>query len=60
MGAPERHPRWPALSPAAMLPRDMLSAQKPDSKVYGLASRLTASWMQARVMKAARASARFS
>ena len=33
---------------------------KPDSKVYGLASRLTASWMQARVMKAARVSARFS
>ena len=33
---------------------------EPDSKVYGLASRLTASWMQARVMKAARVSARFS
>ena len=33
---------------------------KPDSKVYGLASRLTASWMQASVMKAARVSARFS
>ena len=33
---------------------------EPDSKVYGLASRLTASWMQASVMKAARVSARFS
>ena len=30
------------------------------SKVYGLASRLTASWMQASVMKAARVSARLS
>ena len=34
--------------------------QEPDLKVHGLASRLTASWMQARVMEAARASARFS
>ena len=33
---------------------------EPDSKVYGLASRLRASWMQASVMKAARVSARFS
>jgi hypothetical protein len=33
---------------------------EPDSKAYALANRLTASWMQARVMKAARVSARFS
>ena len=35
-------------------------AKSLDSKVYGLASRLTASWMQASVMKAARVSARLS
>jgi hypothetical protein len=33
---------------------------EPDSKVYARASRLMAIWMQARVMKAARVSARFS
>src|SRR5439155_6048630 len=33
---------------------------EPDSKGYTLARRLTASWMQARVTKVARVSARFS
>jgi len=41
-------------------PLAWLYTLEPDSKVYGLASRLTASWMQASVMKAARVSARFS
>jgi hypothetical protein len=38
----------------------MLIGLEPDSKVYPLARRLMASWMQARVMKVARVSARFS